>query len=66
MQWCEMVEAEMHKTIRLNYHSISNDMGDLAFIRKDAGGLKELVLETKELLTSQGVSSEKIKLERYS
>jgi hypothetical protein len=47
----EIPEAELHKTIRLNYHSISNDMGDLAFIRKDTGGLKELVSLIKKYET---------------
>ena len=30
----EISKEELHKTIRLNYHSISNDMGDLIGLRK--------------------------------
>ena len=47
----EIPDAELHKTIRLNYHSISNDMGDLSSIRKEEGGLKELVSLIKEYKT---------------
>ncbi len=39
----EIPKEELEKTIRLNYHSLSNDMGDLTFIRKDKGGISELV-----------------------
>ncbi|MBL4592528.1 MAG: hypothetical protein JKX68_01790 [Flavobacteriales bacterium] len=39
----EIPEEELHKAMRLDYYSISNDLGDLAFIRKDEGGLEELV-----------------------
>lgn len=57
----EIPAEELHKTIRLEYHSISNDMGDLSFIRKEAGGLNELVSLVKEYETlyssSTGVNS---------
>lgn len=44
----EMPEEELHKTMRLNYYSISNDMGDLSSIRKEDGGLNELESLIKE------------------
>jgi hypothetical protein len=47
----EIPEDELHKTIRLEYHTISNDMGDLAFIRKDEGGLGQLIILIKEYET---------------
>ena len=39
----EIPDEELHKAMRLNYYSISNDMGDLQFLRKEDGGLEELV-----------------------
>jgi hypothetical protein len=44
----EISKEEIHKTIRLNYHSISNDMGDIIGLRKDVGGLKDLVALVNE------------------
>lgn len=39
----EIPEEELHKAMRLDYYSISNDLGDLQFLRKEKGGLNELV-----------------------
>ncbi len=39
----EIPEEKLRETIRLNYYSISNDMGDLAMLRKDERGLQDLV-----------------------
>jgi hypothetical protein len=57
----EIPEEELHKTIRLSYHSISNDMGDLESLRKEKGGLNELVSLINEYETvyksSTGITS---------
>jgi len=39
----EIPAEKLYQTIRLEYHSISNDMGDLSGLRKEEGGLKNLV-----------------------
>ena len=44
----EIPEEKLRESIRLNYHSISNDMGDLTFIRKEDGGLNELISLVKQ------------------
>jgi len=44
----EIPKEELYKTTRLEYYSISNDMGDLTKLRKEEGGLNDLVALIKE------------------
>ena len=44
----EIPKEKLYKTTRLDYYSISNDMGDLTKLRKEEGGLNDLVALIKE------------------